>query len=92
MDTVIDTRSLSKTFGGKKVVDRLNLSVPERGDLRLARRQRGRQDHHHPHADWPAARRRGLGATFWGKILGRHRAPCAAALPMFRNGPAITTG
>ena len=59
----IQTDNLTRRFGPVLAVDRLDLAVPPRRDLRPGGAGRRRQDDHHPHAgrdSWipaPAARR-----------------------------------
>ena len=53
-DLVIDVHDLRKSFGARKRRRRADLAGREGRDLRLSRRQRQRQDHHHPHAVRPA--------------------------------------
>ena len=45
--TPIEVHGLRKTYGGVAAVDGISLSVGFRGDLRPARAERGRQEHHH---------------------------------------------
>ena len=51
----IDVRGMTKRFGdASRSINRIDLAGPPRGDLRLSRPQRQRQDHLHPHALRPA--------------------------------------
>ena len=96
MSGVISVRGLVKRYGSKTVVDRLDLEVPQGADLRLPRRQRGRQDIHHQGARRHASRRTAARPASSARTAGpgpfrlRHRVGYVAERPRFYEWMTVT--
>ncbi len=89
-DDVLSASGLVKTFGERTAVDDVGFTIAPGRDLRAARPQRRRQDHHDPHGVRPAApgrrhgagRRTGPGGDLDRREVGhRARPPGDRALP-----------
>ena len=89
MENIIEIRNLTKSFGGKPVVDRLNLSVPKGAIFALLGENGGWQDHDHSHVDRFAARRLRLGDNSGGRLLEGRDQPAPTGCLRSRTAPFL---